>query len=438
MFKNLKERLKSAKKTVVAVSVCALLFMGACGTAGGQNSDVNATLWSAPSTVKYMLDDSPVSDYGENMNVSLAANEKESAQLTVTPKTNVKNYEISISDLTGDNGHTISKENVSVFVEKYINVSTVTTVFRAGYYPDALVPYDSVKQAKEDRIKAGQNQTFLFTVYAPENTPAGNYSADVTIKLNGQTRTSKLNVTVYDFAIPTESHSRTSFFLWYDQFMYQCDNVTGELIDYYSDKNNIWSYIWLGVEGNSAEEFFFRYGFDEFNYVLPLTGVDELRAIIADMLSRPETNAPDLYMVAKTYEFLSCFASKISTFKRKSEAKYSDNLNKVVEYIHRNYYRDLSITEICEKFGFERSTLYRMFIREFGVSTQEYILIYRLEVAENCITHTSMSFKTIAIDCGFNNYAHFSGSFKRYKGVSPKEYREQTEKQKLLQINKNQ
>lgn len=372
MFKNLKERLKSAKKTVVAVSVCALLFMGACGTAGGQNSDVNATLWSAPSTVKYMLDDSPVSDYGENMNVSLAANEKESAQLTVTPKTNVKNYEISISDLTGDNGHTISKENVSVFVEKYINVSTVTTVFRAGYYPDALVPYDSVKQAKEDRIKAGQNQTFLFTVYAPENTPAGNYSADVTIKLNGQTRTSKLNVTVYDFAIPT------------------------------------------------------------------LTGVDELRAIIADMLSRPETNAPDLYTVAKTYEFLSCFASKISTFKRKSEAKYSDNLNKVVEYIHRNYYRDLSITEICEKFGFERSTLYRMFIREFGVSTQEYILIYRLEVAENCITHTSMSFKTIAIDCGFNNYAHFSGSFKRYKGVSPKEYREQTEKQKLLQINKNQ
>lgn len=235
MFKNLKERLKSAKKTVVAVSVCALLFMGACGTAGGQNSDVNATLWSAPSTVKYMLDDSPVSDYGENMNVSLAANEKESAQLTVTPKTNVKNYEISISDLTGDNGHTISKENVSVFVEKYINVSTVTTVFRAGYYPDALVPYDSVKQAKEDRIKAGQNQTFLFTVYAPENTPAGNYSADVTIKLNGQTRTSKLNVTVYDFAIPTESHSRTSFFLWYDQFMYQCDNVTDELIDNYID-----------------------------------------------------------------------------------------------------------------------------------------------------------------------------------------------------------
>ena len=43
MFKNLKERLKSAKKTVAAVSVCALLFTGACGTTGGQNSDVNAT-----------------------------------------------------------------------------------------------------------------------------------------------------------------------------------------------------------------------------------------------------------------------------------------------------------------------------------------------------------------------------------------------------------
>lgn len=236
MLKNLKERLKSAKRAVAAASVCALLFAGACGeSANGGNSGVNATLWSAPSTVKYMLDDSPVLDYGENLNVALAANEKESVQLTVTPETNVRNYEISVSDLTGDNGQTISKENISIFVEKYINVSTVTTVFRPGYYPDALVPYESVKKAKEDRIKAGQNQTFLFTVSAPENAKAGKYSANVEIKLNGEVKSCKLNVTVYDFAIPTESHSRTSFFLWYDQFMYQCDNVTDELIDNYID-----------------------------------------------------------------------------------------------------------------------------------------------------------------------------------------------------------
>lgn len=114
MFKNLKERLKSAKKTVAALSACALLFMGACGTAGEQNSDVNATLWSAPSTVKYMLDDSPVLDYGENMNVSLAANEKESAQLTVTPKTNVKNYEISISDLTATTAYHFERERFGI------------------------------------------------------------------------------------------------------------------------------------------------------------------------------------------------------------------------------------------------------------------------------------------------------------------------------------
>ena len=236
MLKNMRKRLNAAKKIVVTASVCALLFTGsACGGNNGKNAKAEALIWSSPSTVKYMLDDAPVTDYGKEMNLSLAANEKESAQLTVTPKVNIRNYEISVSDLTDGNGHVIAKENVSVFVEKYLNVSTVTTTFRAGYYPDALVPYESVKQAKEDRIKAGQNQTFLFTVSAPENAAAGNYSATVTLKLNGETKTTKLNVTVYDFAIPTESHSRTSFFLWYDQFMYQCDNVTDELIDNYID-----------------------------------------------------------------------------------------------------------------------------------------------------------------------------------------------------------
>ena len=236
MLKNMRKRLNAAKKIVVTASVCALLFTGsACGGNNGKNAKAEALIWSSPSTVKYMLDDAPVTDYGKEMNLSLAANEKESAQLTVTSKVNIRNYEISVGDLTDGNGHVIAKENVSVFVEKYLNVSTVTTTFRAGYYPDALVPYESVKQAKEDRIKAGQNQTFLFTVSAPENAAAGNYSATVTLKLNGETKTTKLNVTVYDFAIPTESHSRTSFFLWYDQFMYQCDNVTDELIDNYID-----------------------------------------------------------------------------------------------------------------------------------------------------------------------------------------------------------
>lgn len=212
----------------------------------------------------------------------------------------------------------------------------------------------------------------------------------------------------------------------------------GELIDYYSDKKNMWSYVWLGIDGNSAEEYFRRCGFDEYNYVLVLNDVSELHSIIKDMLCRPEMNYPDYYVIGKAYEFLDCFLSKIITQKGKREVKYSDNLNKVIEYIRKNYYRDLSITEICEKFGFERSSLYRMFKKQFGVSAQEYILIYRLEVAGNCITHTSMSFKTIAVECGFNNYAHFSGSFKRYKGYSPKEYREMVKKQKLLQMNKNQ
>ena len=223
------------KRFAVVISVLALIAAGTGCADGGKESSGKAILWSAPSTVKYMLDDKPVTTYGTDMHISLAANEKESAQFIVTPSFNVKSYNISFGDLKDGKGNVIGKENISLYVEKYINVSIATSTFRTGYYPDALVPYGSVKEAKEDRIKAGQNQAFLFTVSAPADAKAGEYSSDVVLTLNGKTYKVKLNVTVYGFAISTESHSRTSFFLWYDQFMYQCDNVTDELIDNYID-----------------------------------------------------------------------------------------------------------------------------------------------------------------------------------------------------------
>ncbi len=202
-----------------------------------------------------------------------------------------------------------------------------------------------------------------------------------------------------------------------------------ELTSYYSDKTGLWSYVWIGVDGKDAANFFEKCGFTDSEYVVRLKNSSKFLSIIEQMAEhRSESGEEDLFLIGKMYEFLGCFQSNLLRFADKREGNRNDNLQRAVDYIHAHYYRDLSVTEICETLGFERSGLYRMFKKHFGISPQQYILRHRLETAQNYVTSTNMSLKTIALECGFNNYSYFYNSFCKYKGCAPKEFRERAEK----------
>ena len=215
--------------------VCTLIMAVAVFgiTVVGCTEETSAAIWTAPSTVKYMLEQSPDYSYGNTLKIEMAQNEYESAQLIVTPETNIKSYDVTVSDLRDDEGNTISSSSIDVYAEKYIEVKTVTTSFASGFYPDAIVPLELVQQAGEDLIKSGQNQAFLITVKTESDTPAGTYEGTVTLKLNNTERKIDVCVTVYDFSISSSSHMQTSFGLWTDFFSYVTENASDETLDNY-------------------------------------------------------------------------------------------------------------------------------------------------------------------------------------------------------------
>lgn len=207
-----------------------------------------------------------------------------------------------------------------------------------------------------------------------------------------------------------------------------------ELIDYYPEKKSLWTYIWIGIAGNAVEEFIRECGVDESRNVLKLNDTEDLFEIIDNMVVHTCIGEPDLYLIGKMYEFLSCFQSKLLWMEKKEEKYSNANLRNAINYINLNFYRDISIGEICRQIGVERSGLYRMFKKQFGISPQKYILKYRLVTAENYVTNTDMSFKSIAIECGFNNYTHFFESFRKTFGMSPKDYRKYAETEKITRL----
>ena len=99
------------------------------------------------------------------MDVKLAKNESEGVQLMITPEEDVAYYNVSVSDLSDNAGHTIS--DVEVYAEFYVKLTKHTnpnSVRPLGYYPDALIPMEVSKKSGENKIGAGQNQAVYINV----------------------------------------------------------------------------------------------------------------------------------------------------------------------------------------------------------------------------------------------------------------------------------
>ena len=65
------------------------------------------------------------------------------------------------------------------------------------------------------------------------------------------------------------------------------------------------------------------------------------------------------------------------------------------------------------------------FTRSAGIRLAEYIRQQRLKQAERLISTTTLSLATIAEELGFSSPANFSTAFKRHKGITPREFRNQ-------------
>ncbi|MDY3917874.1 MAG: helix-turn-helix domain-containing protein [Candidatus Limivivens sp.] len=94
------------------------------------------------------------------------------------------------------------------------------------------------------------------------------------------------------------------------------------------------------------------------------------------------------------------------------------------DYIHKNYFRKMHLSEIARAIGISESYLSRSFAREEKMTIQEYIRKVRVERAENLLKYSEASLSEISDYVGFSSQSHFGESFREQKGMTPGQYRE--------------
>lgn len=123
--------------------------------------------------------------------------------------------------------------------------------------------------------------------------------------------------------------------------------------------------------------------------------------------------------------FIDDVTSILMTLKRdtRNKDRYVQLADSVEEYLIRNYNRNITNDVLSKEFGFVPSYIARIFKRQKGVSPNEYMTKYRIELAKRLITENKeMRIKEIADAVGFREAYYFSKTFKKETGVWPTEY----------------
>jgi len=104
----------------------------------------------------------------------------------------------------------------------------------------------------------------------------------------------------------------------------------------------------------------------------------------------------------------------------------TDNIVKrVLAYMERNYVQDLKLEDIAKIFSYNSAYLGKVFKKITGNSFNDMLNKIRIENAKRLLLDTDLKVYQISERVGYSNTDYFYTKFRKYVGVSPKEFIEQ-------------
>lgn len=101
----------------------------------------------------------------------------------------------------------------------------------------------------------------------------------------------------------------------------------------------------------------------------------------------------------------------------------TQKFNKIMRYIQENYSEDVSNKTLAELVGYHPYYLNRIWKKTYGKTLHEYVLDYKLSIAEQLLITGGESIEEIAKIAGFSSYVSFNENFKIKNSLTPTQYR---------------
>lgn len=175
---------------------------------------------------------------------------------------------------------------------------------------------------------------------------------------------------------------------------------------YQSDMNDPWEYTWVGFTSNEDLKVFE----DDLIYLPAAAYIFEEMKLCKKM-----TAGRTEFLCAKIWQLISMILES-----KEGKISYVDE---ALNIIASEFDTNISIQDIVDRIGLERTYFSNLFKKEVGISPKKYLLKFRMEHAADLIKNRGYSVSVTALSVGYSDVYTFSKIFKQYYGVAPSHFK---------------
>lgn len=111
-------------------------------------------------------------------------------------------------------------------------------------------------------------------------------------------------------------------------------------------------------------------------------------------------------------------------YEEETDPDIDERINVVVEYLARNYHREISLEEVAHLLSLSPYYFSRYFKQATGRGFTDFLIRLRISKACERLEMTSDSITRICYEVGYSNIANFNRQFLKIKGMTPRQYRD--------------
>ncbi|MEM9141933.1 MAG: AraC family transcriptional regulator [Bacteroidota bacterium] len=163
------------------------------------------------------------------------------------------------------------------------------------------------------------------------------------------------------------------------------------------------------------------------NIGLPIT--EGMLSVLQSLEDIPLSgNSRIIFIKAKILELLSLQLQGAGAKGKKPVKLHRDkgllNLYALRNDIKSNLSENHTLQELGLRYGEGQQLLNDRFIKVFGMSINEFRLTEKMKLSQTLLKNTELLIYEIAERVGYKNGNHFTAAFKRFYGITPRQYRE--------------
>ena len=129
------------------------------------------------------------------------------------------------------------------------------------------------------------------------------------------------------------------------------------------------------------------------------------------------------YSVYGLLKYSTCCVSRAMDYSDEVQKK-GTIVGRMITYLNQHFTEEITRNQVAEQVYLTPEYVGKIFKKETGLSIQDYVARMRIQKAADLLSSPDCRVTDAALAVGFQNIPYFSTVFKKYMGVTPKEYKE--------------